>query len=142
MKFILLFFICMIFSFQTFATSNILIKDAEIKLPPPGMEVSAIYLKLVNQSKKDISLVEVKGSFAKKFELHNMEMKENMMKMRQVNSILIKKDSEIELKSGGYHIMVFDIVKKLKLNEYYDLTLIFDDKSQKTIKVKGIDGFK
>ena len=79
------------------------------------------------------------ADFAENLELHSMEMSNNMMRMRQVDSILLKKGTSTELKSGGFHIMVFGIKKRLKLNEKLKLKLYFDDKAIQKIMVKTIE---
>ena len=134
-----LFTILLFMSLNIMANSSIEILTPIIRLPPPGQNVSAIFLKITNKSKNDLSLIKVSGDFAKQFELHTMEMKDNMMRMRQVDLILLKKDTTIELKSGGLHIMVFEIKKPLQKDKVYDLKLFFSDNSEKLIKVKAVE---
>ncbi len=138
MKIILL-FAALIWSTLSFSSSQLEISDPMIKMPPPGLTVSAIFLKIINNSQKDLKLIKVSGDFAAQFELHTMEMKDNMMKMRQVESIMVKKGATVELKSGGLHIMVFDIKKPLVLGKKYNLKLFFDDKSTREIKVTSFE---
>lgn len=132
-------FIFLLLSFNILANSQIEILTPVLRLPPPGQNVSAIFLKISNKSQKDLSLIKVSGDFAEQFELHTMEMKDNMMRMRQVDLILLKKETTTELKSGGLHIMVFDIKKPLENDKVYDLKLFFNDKSEKLIKVKAVE---
>ena len=134
-----LFTILLFMSLNIMANSSIEILTPIIRLPPPGQNVSAIFLKIMNKSKNDLSLIKVSGDFAKQFELHTMEMKDNMMRMRQVDLILLRKDTTTELKSGGLHIMVFDIKKPLQKDKVYDLKLFFSDNSEKLIKVKAVE---
>lgn len=124
-------------TFNLFA-ADIEIKDARIRPTLPGMSVTAIYMKITNNSKKDIRLTKIKGEFAPTFELHNMEMSEGKMVMRPVDSILIKGQSTTELKSGGLHVMVFDAPKPIQKTKVYGATLTFDNKEEvfTTIKVK------
>ena len=131
--------ILLFMSLNIMANTSIEILTPIIRLPPPGQNVSAIFLKITNNSKNDLSIIKVSGDFAKQFELHTMEMKDNMMRMRQVDLILLKKDSTTELKSGGLHIMVFDIKKPLQKDNFYDLKLFFSDNSEKLIKVKAVE---
>jgi copper(I)-binding protein len=138
MKFLL--FLLLIFSsMSAYSNSKIEIVNPSLKMPGPGQDVSAIFLKFINKSPKDFKLIKASGDFAENFELHSMEMNNNMMRMRQVDSILLKNDTSTELKSGGYHIMVFGIKKLLKLNENLQLKLYFDDKSVQEIRVKVIE---
>ena len=76
-----LFTILLFMSLNIMANSSIEILTPIIRLPPPGQNVSAIFLKIMNKSKNDLSLIKVSGDFAKQFELHTMEMKDNMMRM-------------------------------------------------------------
>lgn len=68
-------------SFNLFA-ADIEIQDARIKPTLPGMSVTAIFMKITNNSKKDIRLNKIAGDFATTFELHNMEMSGGKMVMR------------------------------------------------------------
>lgn len=116
-------------SFNLFA-DDIEIKDARIKPTLPGMSVTAIFMKITNNTKKDIRLTKVTGEFAPTFELHNMEMSEGKMVMRPVDSILIKSHSTTELKSGGLHVMVFDAPKPIQKTKVYGAKLTFDNKEE------------
>ena len=93
-------------------------------------------MKISNHSKKDLKLVEVKGDFAGQFELHTMEMSGEKMIMRRVESISIKQHETTELKSGGLHIMVFNIKNPLVEGQSHKVNLIFDDKSVISTDVK------
>jgi copper(I)-binding protein len=116
-------------SFNLFA-DDIEIKDARINPTLPGMSVTAIFMKITNNTKKDIRLTKITGEFAPTFELHNMEMSEGKMVMRPVDSILIKSHSTTELKSGGLHVMVFDAPKPIQKTKVYGAKLTFDNKEE------------
>jgi len=120
----------LLFSLNSFAAKNIEVQNSKIRLTPPGMNVSAMFLKIINHSDKDLKIIKVTGDFAGSFELHNMEMIDGKMKMRTVESIDVKAKSETELKHGGLHIMIFNIKKPLKEGELHKLKLSLDDKSE------------
>lgn len=122
-----------ILSFNLFAMTDVDIKNPTIKLPPPGMEVTAIFLKITNRSEKDLKIIKASGDFAETFELHTMEMNAGKMSMRPVASIDVKKNSSTELTSKGLHIMVFDLKKPLKEGEIHKLKLTLDDKTEMEI---------
>lgn len=136
MKFLFL-ILSFILSFNLVA-ADIEIKDARIRPTLSGMSVTVIFMKIINNTAKDVSLIKVSGKFAPTFELHNMEMSEGKMVMRPVDSILIKSHSTTELKSGGLHIMVFDAPKSILKTKVYGALLTFDNKAEifTTIKVK------
>jgi copper(I)-binding protein len=132
------FILSFLLSFNLFALESIVIEKASIKFPPPGMSVSAMFFKIKNNSDSDLKLVKVEGDFAKTFELHNMEMIDGKMKMRPVDFIQINKHSELELKHGSFHVMIFDIKSPLKIGDQKKIKLIFDNnKSQDVIATVG-----
>lgn len=126
----------LILSLNSFAAQNIEIQNPKIRLTPPGMNVSAMFLKIINHSDKNLKIVKVSGEFAGSFELHNMEMIDGKMKMRTVESIDLKAKSETELKTGGLHIMIFNIKKPLKEGESHKLKLSLDDKTEIEVNAK------
>ena len=125
-------------SFGVFAENEIEVKEARIKATPPGMVVTAAFMKIINHSKKDLNLLKVEGEFAKTFELHTMEMNGGKMVMRPVEKILLKKKSTTELKSGGLHIMIFDVKNPIVSEDEYSLKLFLDNKKTISVKMKGL----
>lgn len=123
------------FTFEAFAASKIQIKDAHIRLTPPGAATTAAFATIVNHTDKDVELLSVEGDFAQTFELHDMDMSGGVMKMRKVSSIQIKKHATVELKSGGLHIMIFDLKKPLNKDQKYNLKFNFSNKEGHPIQV-------
>ncbi|MGI4775574.1 MAG: copper chaperone PCu(A)C, partial [Janthinobacterium lividum] len=69
---------------------------------------SAIYLKIKNNSANSYTLVRASTIAANRTELHQSYVDENKVsKMVTINKIVIPAKSEIELKPGGMHIMLF-----------------------------------
>ncbi|MBP9680549.1 MAG: copper chaperone PCu(A)C [Bacteriovorax sp.] len=138
MKFVLLLSLLLsLFSFSTIASENtgIEIKNATIKLPPPGSVTTAMFGELVNHSSKDVHLLDVLGKFAKTFELHTMDMSNGRMSMRKVENILVKKLSTTVLSHGGLHVMIFNLNKALIENEQIEVSFVFENNV--TIKTKA-----
>lgn len=135
MKFFIVTFF-LLASFNLFAVADVEVISPVIKLNPPGMQVTAIFMNVTNHSDKDLKITKVSGDFAETFELHTMEMVYGKMSMRSVDSILLKKKSTAELKSGGLHIMVFDLKKPLKEGDLHKLKLTLDNKSEIEISAK------
>lgn len=127
-----------IYSLNLFAANDIIVETPAIRLTPPNAPITAIYLKITNHRNFDLNLVSVKGEFAGKFELHDMEMSQGKMVMREIKSILIKRHTSTELRPGGLHIMVFKMKKALKEGDVHKLTLIFDDKSSLPVMAKVV----
>jgi len=56
-------------------------------------------------------------------ELHEMKMENNVMRMRQIGSLDLPKMQNVELKPGGYHVMLMDLKSQLKAGDKVPLTL-------------------
>ena len=55
------------------------------------------------------------------------------MTMRPVESIKLPKGTKVELKPGGYHIMLLELVKPLEVGDKIELTLTFTEAGEKTV---------
>jgi copper(I)-binding protein len=83
------------------------------------------------RSAKPAKLVEVKSPVAGRVELHQMAMEGQTMRMRAVESIDLPAGQAVNLASGGYHVMLFDLKRQLKDGEQVPLTLTVLDAAGK-----------
>jgi copper(I)-binding protein len=84
------------------------IKEAYVRLMPPGAPTTAVFGKLHNDGKKAIRIISAKLQGADKVEIHAHTQVEGMMKMRKLeNGLILEKGSHLSLAPGGYHLMVF-----------------------------------
>ena len=116
---------------------DLIVVNPEIKVLPTKSTTAAT-MTIKNTSKIDYKLVRVEGNFAKTFEMHTMGKVDGMMKMRKLDNIEIKANSEVELKSGGMHLMIFELNDLLKENSEYEIKLHFEPKKEKVVKFKAV----
>ena len=83
------------------------------------------------RSAKPVKLVEVKSPVAGRVELHQMAMEGQTMRMRAVESIELPAGQTVNLASGGYHVMLFELQRQLKDGEQVPLTLTVVDAAGK-----------
>jgi copper(I)-binding protein len=76
---------------------------------------------------KAVRLVEVSTPVAGRVELHQMAMEGQTMRMRAVESLELPAGQTVNLASGGYHVMLFDLKRQLKDGEQVPLTLTVVD---------------
>lgn len=133
MKKLMLFMVMTIVSMNVLA-NGMMAHDAYVRLLPPTAKITAAFMTLMNHGDKTMKLIKVESDIANKVELHNHIKINGMMKMREVESITIKKNKSIELKPGSYHIMLIGIKKALKKGQEVKLKLYFDDKSSIEVK--------
>ena len=110
------------------------ISNAFIKMPRPGVDVTAGFATV--KATSDLKVIEVSNKNFKKIELHSMKMANGVMEMRKLIEPKLGPNSPLVLSPGNDHLMLFGIVEKLKPGENLDLTFVFkDDKDNKITKV-------
>ena len=121
--------------FSSFAAdANLLVKDPYVRLAPPNAPTTGAFMVIKNVGNADRELVKAESPMAKTAELHNHINDNGVMKMREVQSIDIKANSQAELKPGSYHIMLIDMKQALKEGDIVPITLTFDDGEKKSIE--------
>ena len=68
-----------------------------------------------------------------------MKMENNVMKMRAIDGLSLPAGKMVELKPGGYHVMLMDLKGQVKTGDAVQLTLVFEgkDKKRETVEIKA-----
>jgi len=84
-------------------------------------------------------LVAVSSPAAGVAEVHEMAMDGSVMKMRAVPGLDLPAGKAVDLKPGGYHVMLMGLKQQLKDGETVPLTLVIEAKDGKreTLEVKA-----
>ncbi|MCS6992769.1 MAG: copper chaperone PCu(A)C [Anaerolineales bacterium] len=69
-------------------------------------------------------------------QVHETVMDGDVMKMREVKSIEIPAGGMVELKHGGYHIMLMDLKQDVKAGETTSCTLKFENAGEVTVELQ------
>lgn len=69
-------------------------------------------------------------------QVHETVMDGDVMKMREVEAIEIPAGEMVELKRGGYHIMLMDLKQDVKAGETTSCTLKFENAGEVTVELK------
>jgi copper(I)-binding protein len=104
-----------------------------VRLAPPGASATGAFMLIRNSGSTDRKLVKATSPAARTAELHNHINENGVMKMREVQSIDINANGQIELKPGSYHIMLIGMKNPLKEGDTVPITLTFDDGRKKQI---------
>jgi hypothetical protein len=86
----------------------------------------AVYVTLTNTGSQADALVSASTDTARAVELHEVQNEGGVMKMRPVKSIQVPAGGKVELKPGGYHLMLLDLKHDLKPGETVPVTLKFE----------------
>jgi copper(I)-binding protein len=106
---------------STAALAQVSVTDPWVRATVPTQKVSGAFMQL--RSAKAARLVEVKSPLAGRVEIHEMAMQGQTMRMRAVEGLDLPAGQPVNLASGGYHIMLFDLKQQLKDGEQVPLTL-------------------
>lgn len=117
-----------------FAADSVKVYDAWARDTVPGAMVSAAYMRI--KSDTPMKLVKAESPVAGVTEIHQMEMKDGIMKMRAVDAIEVVPGIVVELKPGGNHIMLMMLKDQIKAGGNVPLTLTFEDGSKKRTVIK------
>jgi hypothetical protein len=120
--------------FSVSAFAQVSVSEPWIRATVPVQKSTGAFMKL--QSAKPARLVEVRTEAAGRAELHEMAMDGQVMRMRRVEGIELPAGKTVDLASGGYHVMLFDLKRQLKEGEKVDLTLVVQEAGRKRQEVK------
>jgi copper(I)-binding protein len=72
-------------------------------------------------------------------EVHEMAMEGNVMKMRQIQALDLPAGKTVELKPGGYHVMLMGLTQAIPAGSKLPLALVFEDKAgkRKTVEISA-----
>ena len=105
--------------------ANVEVSNAWVRSTVPGQMGTGAFMKIT--AKEGITLVGVLTPLAGVSEVHEMKMEGDVMKMRAVPALDLPAGTAVELKPGGYHIMLMDLKQPLLKNSKVPLTLLFKD---------------
>ncbi len=101
------------------------VRDAWARTTVPGQKASGAFMKLT--AKEGTRLVGASSPVAGVTEVHEMKMEGDVMRMRAVTALDLPAGQTVELKPGGYHVMLLDLKLALRKDSSIPLTLVFKD---------------
>jgi len=120
------------------AADSVSVKDAWVRLPPPGAKIVGAYLTL--EAKQPTTLTGAKSPAAGSVEMHTMSMNKGVMQMRQIPSIALEPGKPVKLEPGGLHLMLVELKKPLKAGDIVQIDLHLSPRKGKpeTLRVPAV----
>ena len=109
------------------AEADIRVHQPWIAEGPPGAQVLAGYLVLENTSDRPRHLMRVKSPDFQSAMLHRTVMEDGMARMIHQDRLTLEPGTSLELIPGGYHLMLMQPSRGLKVGDTVVLILEFDD---------------
>jgi len=119
------------------ASAQVTVNNAWVRATVAQQKATGAFMQLT--AAKDTRLVSVSTALTPMAEVHEMAMDNNVMKMRQIPALDLPAGKAVELKPGGYHLMLMDLKQQVKAGDTVPLTLVFEDKAGKreSVEVKA-----
>jgi copper(I)-binding protein len=102
---------------------------------PPVAPTAAAYFVVHNKGSEADRLLGVSTPVAGKAELHEHLHADGVMKMQQVQDVVIPAGGEVKFEPMGYHVMLFDLKQQAKAGERFPLTLDFEKAGKVDVEV-------
>lgn len=126
------------------ASAQVQVSDAWVRATVPGQPSSGAFMTVTADS--DSRLLRVASPVAKDVQIHEMSMKDDVMRMGPVDSITLPAGTPVKLDPDGYHVMLMGLTGQIKEGDQVPLTLTVENAKgeRQTVEVKaaarGLDG--
>ena len=114
------------------------VKDAWVRGTVPQQKATGLFAQIT--SAQGGKLVAGSSPVAGIVEIHEMAMEGNVMKMRALPAGLdLPAGKAVDLKPGGYHVMLMDLKQQVKEGDTVPVTLVIEGKDGKkeTLEIKA-----
>jgi periplasmic copper chaperone A len=101
------------------------VEAAWVRSSVPGQQGTGAFMKLT--ARQPMQIVGVSTPVAGTAELHQMKLEGDLMLMRPVSKLDLPAGRMVELKPGGYHLMLQDLKQPLAPGTTVPLTLLLRD---------------
>jgi hypothetical protein len=116
------------------AQAQVSVSGAWVRGTVHGQTATGAFMQL--RSADGAALVGADSPVAGIVEIHEMAMENNVMKMRAVQKLDLPPGRTVELKPGGYHVMLMDLKGPLKKGDTVPITLKVRSKSGQTEEIR------
>jgi copper(I)-binding protein len=120
------------------AFGQVQVSDPWVRATVAHQKATGAFMSLT--ASKELRLVEAKSPVADVVEIHRMTMENNVMQMRAVSGLDLPAGKAVELKPGGYHVMLMGLKAQVREGESVPIALVVEDKDKKrtTIEVNAL----
>ena len=134
----LIFLVTSLFVGGHVVAQNVTISNSWVRATVQGQKATGAFMTVT--SKENSKLIAVSSPIASIVEIHEMKMEKDVMKMAALpNGLDLPAGKAVDLKPGGFHIMLMDLKMPLNKDVAVPLTLTFQDssgkKSQQVVQV-------
>ena len=108
------------------ALAEVTVAEPWVRATVPAQKATGAFMHL--KSDADARLVSAASPVAGVVEIHEMLMDKDVMKMNRIDGLDLPAGQSVELKPGGYHVMLMDLQAQVKEGDEVPLTLVVENK--------------
>ena len=121
---------CVVFN----ASADVAVKGAWVRGTVPSQTVTGAFMTVT--SSVDAKIVGASSPIAHMTEIHESTMKDGVNRMNAVESVALPAGKAVELKPGGYHMMMMGLSKPVAAGQKVPITLEIVEAGGKRSKVE------
>lgn len=106
------------------AHAGVDIDDPWVRATVARQKATGAFMKIT--SPVDARLIEVRSPIAAAAEIHEMAMDGDKMKMRAIPALALPAGTTVELRPGGYHVMLLDLAAQVKEGDAVPIALTIE----------------
>jgi copper(I)-binding protein len=104
----------------------LVVENAWIRKPPPGLDSVALYFTARNPLKRDLFIVGATSSLAASAMIHESSTGDGQSRMRMQDNVKIPPGKTLAFAPEGLHVMLTGVTKALEVGDKVPVTLELD----------------
>lgn len=112
------------------AQADVTVNQAWVRATAMNAKATGAFMQITSSTGGN--LISAKSSVIPVVEVHEMAMEGGIMKMRAIPKLALPAKQAVELKPGGYHIMLMDLKAPIKVGDKIPLTLTVEEGGKQT----------
>jgi len=101
--------------------------DFEAEAPAPPSSPGVVYATVVNRGRASDRLTRVRATICESVEIHRTTLIDDRMRMAPVEgAIEVPAGGVVEMRPGGYHVMLFGLRRHLREGESFEIEFEFE----------------
>ncbi len=104
------------------AAAELTLDNPRIRELIPGQNKTAAYFDITNEGPDEVSLIGVVSASVGVIEMHTILRDNGMLRMQQVTEVVLPPGKTVRFRSGGVHLMLFEVTDLQKETEIQLLT--------------------
>ena len=116
------------------ASAQTIVKDPWVRGTVAAQKATGMFAQITSTAGG--KLLSASSPAAGVVEIHEMVMEGDMMKMRAIPGLDLPAGKAVDLKPGGYHVMLLDLKQELKVGDTVAVTLVIEGKDGKRESVE------